>query len=129
MEEISLWGKLEEEKKPWDDWHECISDRYDLKKLLGSGSYGKVVLGVDRKTKEKVAIKRVDDLFYSRREAKKILREILILKNCQHKYIVKLIDVIAPPELDEFNEIYLVMELTESDLKKISKSTMTLSKI
>ncbi len=41
------------------DQHSCYSE-YEIQKKLGEGGFGKVVLGVHKKTKEKVAIKIVN---------------------------------------------------------------------
>ena len=40
-----------------------ILDRYEPIKVLGSGSYGKVVEAIDKTTKKKVAIKKINELF------------------------------------------------------------------
>ena len=37
-------------------------------------------------------------------------------------YIVDLLDVIMPKNLKEFDEIYVVMEVMESDIRKLSRS-------
>jgi serine/threonine protein kinase len=52
----------------------------------------------------------------------------MILTYMKHPYIVELLDLVIPQSHETFTEIYMVMELTESDLKKIAKSTMTLNK-
>jgi len=41
------------------DQHSCYSE-YEIQKKLGEGGFGKVVLGVHKKTMEKVAIKIVN---------------------------------------------------------------------
>ena len=41
------------------DQHSCFSE-YEILKKLGEGGFGKVVLGVHKKTQEKVAIKIVN---------------------------------------------------------------------
>jgi len=52
--------------------------------------------------------------------AKRILREIVLLKRLRHPYIVELIDIIKPEDKDEtFDEIYLVLELADKDLKTL----------
>ena len=45
-----------------------------------------------------------------------------------HPSIVKLMDVIIPTrkELTDFNEVYMVMEFCESDLKKLLKGSLKL---
>lgn len=77
-----------------------INTRYIIKKELGKGAYGTVYLAVDRSTGEqkrlqnalnsRVAIKRIDDVFRTRTDAKRTLREITILRQCDHPNICKL---------------------------------------
>jgi len=52
--------------------------------------------------------------------AKRILREIVLLKRLRHPYIVELIDIIKPEDKDDtFDQIYLVLELADKDLKTL----------
>ena len=77
-----------------------INTRYVIKKELGKGAYGTVYLAVDRvsgqqqdlfrEIKRRVAIKRIDDVFRTRTDAKRTLREITILRQCDHPNICKL---------------------------------------
>lgn len=55
-----------------------------------------------------------------------MLRELVILRQVKHPYIVNLIDVIVPGSYQLFNEIYMVLEFCESDLKKLLKSSLHL---
>ena len=54
--------------------------------------------------------------------ARRILREIVLLKRLRHPYIVELIDIIEPVDKETFDEIYLVLELADMDLNKLIKS-------
>ena len=49
--------------------------------------------GYDSKTKQMVAIKKISNAFEGVVDAKRILREIKILKFFDHENIVKLIDI------------------------------------
>ena len=40
-----------------------ILERYEPIKVLGAGSYGKVIEAIDKVTKKKVAIKKINELF------------------------------------------------------------------
>ena len=74
-----------------------ISSKYILKNELGKGAYGTVYLAVDRFTGEelgivlviihRVAIKRINDVFRTKTDAKRTLREITILRQCNHPNI------------------------------------------
>ena len=48
--------------------------------------------------------------------ARRILREIVLLRRLRHPYIVELIDIIEPVDRDSFDEVYLVLELADMDL-------------
>lgn len=59
-------------------------------------------------------------------DCKRILREISILKELKNRFVVGLFDLIEPQNRTDFDEIYLVLELSESDLKKVIKSAIFL---
>lgn len=68
-------------------------------------------------------------------DAKRILREIVIMKNLQHDNVLKLLDVVyIPPhetteffgEGQKFGDIYLVTELMETDLSRVIRSKQDL---
>lgn len=65
-------------------------------------------------------------LFDDEIDCKRILREIYILKQLRSKSVVGLFDLIEPEDFEEFNTIYLVLQLSESDLKKVIKSAIYL---
>jgi serine/threonine protein kinase len=64
--------------------HFCVSTRYQLMTIIGVGAYGTVVAAIDRETKHRVAIKRVGSLFEDIVDAKRILREIRLMRFLQH---------------------------------------------
>lgn len=70
--------------------------RFELKRLLGKGSYGAVAEAVDHLTGQRVAIKKVSDVFQVMENAKRIYREIRILRHCNHNNIVKVTHIQAP---------------------------------
>ena len=57
-----------------------VGKSYTLIKEIGSGSFGDVVLAVHRVTNKRVAIKKIDELFTYVADAKRMLREVLILR-------------------------------------------------
>lgn len=72
-----------------------------LTKTLGSGSTGKVKLGINTVTGEKVAVKVIYRNFYDRKskepqaaKEKRILREAAILNLINHPHIVQLYDIL-----------------------------------
>ena len=56
---------------------------------------------------------KIDDVI----DGKRVLREIMIMKNLAHENILGLIDVVyVPKEGELLGDIYLVTELMETDL-------------
>ena len=86
---------------------------YNLKKEIGHGSFGRVYLGEDPKTKELYAIKRVDkrQLQQSQYLEKAFWKEVEIMKKIQSPYSVKLYNVLT--SLHYYN---MVEELCDGDL-------------
>ena len=61
------------------------------------GSYGSVAEAIYRPTNKKVAIKKMDEIFSDEEDCKKMVREMLLLKELNHtNYVTKLLDVIEP---------------------------------
>eukprot|EP00607_Mallomonas_marina_P001977 CAMPEP_0182427044 /NCGR_PEP_ID=MMETSP1167-20130531/13545_1 /TAXON_ID=2988 /ORGANISM="Mallomonas Sp, Strain CCMP3275" /LENGTH=562 /DNA_ID=CAMNT_0024608865 /DNA_START=90 /DNA_END=1778 /DNA_ORIENTATION=+ len=85
----------------FEDWE--VGSRYKLFRILGHGSYGEVVEGFDTITCRKVAIKRIQNIFDQPMDAKRVYREIHILRNMNHPHIIRLLDVVAP----HMNELFL----------------------
>jgi mitogen-activated protein kinase 1/3 len=106
------------------DWE--VGKEYECVKILGQGSYGAVCSAIHKPTGKKVAIKRMQGVFEDEVDCKRILREIYLLKQLKHSFVVELFDVIEPKNLASFDTIYIVLSLSESDLKKVIKSAIYL---
>lgn len=76
-----------------------------------------------------VAIKKMDDVFSDEEDCKKIVREMIIIKNLSSKYTTKLLDIIEPDDVNTFSDLYIVEEYVDADLKKVLKSSITLSEL
>eukprot|EP01067_Filipodium_phascolosomae_P006332 Filipodium_phascolosomae@DN4591_c0_g1_i1.p1 len=113
--------------RPHSDW--AIPDRYEIRHLIGSGSYGHVCEAYDKVTKRVVAIKRIHRVFEDLVDCKRILREIALLNRMNHDHIVELLDIVVPKRLESFDEIYLVLEIADSDLKKLFRTPVFLSEL
>ena len=100
-----------------------ILDKYEPIKVLGSGSYGKVIEAIDKTTKKKVAIKKINELFVDLIDTKRILREITLLLFMKNQFIVELLDIVYNKTEKDFDCIYLIFECLSSDLKKLIKSS------
>jgi mitogen-activated protein kinase 1/3 len=90
----------------WD-----VGKDYEVKKEIGSGSYGKVCEAIHKPTGKKVAIKKILNLFQDEVDTKRLLREIQILRHLNNKHIVKLYDILEPSDPKRFNSLFLVLEL------------------
>jgi len=112
-------------KKP--DWK--LPAKYELKTIIGSGSYGSVCEAKLKPEATLVAIKRMKHLFDDLIDCKRILREISILSKLKHKNVVGLSDVFIGEgdHMKTFDELYMVMEICDSDLKKLVRTDVNLS--
>jgi len=68
----------------------------------------------------------MDNIFDDETDCKRILREITLLRFLKHPCVVELIEIIEPSDPVNFQNLYIVLEFAESDLKKILKSTLSL---
>ena len=118
--------------------------RYTNVRWLGGGAYGHVIAAKCAAgapaMPQRVAIKRVGRIFRNRTDAKRILREMRILRHLRnHANIVGILDVFHPPlssstssshlnrQHSKFEDVYMVTQLFESDLHRIISSEQTLS--
>ncbi|CAI5975969.1 unnamed protein product [Closterium sp. NIES-65] len=89
---------------------------------LGRGAYGVVCSARDETIGEEVAIKKIGNAFSDRTDAKRTLREILILRNMNHPNVIAIKDVIRPPNPLSFQDMYIVYELMPEDLHGVIRS-------
>jgi len=107
----------------------CVDCRYVNLRPIGKGAYGLVCSADDELTGRKVAIKRVGKVFQDLIDAKRILREIKLLRHLgRHENVVELVDIMTgPPETRDFKDLYLVTQLYECDLERIVTSSQRLT--
>eukprot|EP01010_Urceolus_cornutus_P003009 NODE_402_length_1697_cov_269.851335_g321_i0.p1 GENE.NODE_402_length_1697_cov_269.851335_g321_i0~~NODE_402_length_1697_cov_269.851335_g321_i0.p1 ORF type:complete len:449 (+),score=117.85 NODE_402_length_1697_cov_269.851335_g321_i0:73-1419(+) len=110
-------SEIQEQLSKWD------SKRYKLESAIGRGSYGTVLQAIDTITDKRVAIKSVSsDIFKDGFLAHRIMLEIAILGHFRHHpNLVGLLDIIRPPP-SEFNAMFIVMPMFETDLKSLFKA-------
>jgi serine/threonine protein kinase len=60
------------------------ANRYTIREVVGKGSYGIVCSAIDNFTGEKVAIKKITNVFEHVSDATRILREIKLLRILKH---------------------------------------------
>ena len=106
-----------------------IDTRYNMIRTIGTGAYGTVISASDSKQDRKVAIKMIPRAFNDEIDAKRILREIKLMKHFQHENIVGILDMMPPHAkfVEDFNDVYIVGELMETDLHRIIYSKQPLS--
>jgi mitogen-activated protein kinase 1/3 len=104
--------------------------------ILGSGAYAIVYLGTcSDNPKKKVAIKVLDmrsrGLFSNEFDCRRILRELMILRQLQHPNVIPLSDIIPPQDPNNFNELALVFPRAEFDLSTVLKhhSVLTMAQV
>lgn len=103
-----------------------VDARYSKIKDLGVGAYGVVCSASDSVTGTPVAIKKVTGLFDDLVDAKRILREVRLLRSMRHENILGIVDLDEPEDYNGFNELYIITPLLEADLGKLLSSKVQL---
>lgn len=118
-----------------------VGERYQLERMLGSGSYGEVACAIDKQAAQKtdgssskhrnakfVAVKKISKAFDQEVDATRLFREMHILRRIRgHTNIIQLVDIIQPRGLEDFNDFYLVFEYVDTDLYKLIMSPQYLT--
>ncbi|CAD8074984.1 unnamed protein product [Paramecium primaurelia] len=104
-----------------------LDQRYMPIDIIGQGAYGCVIQAIDKLTNKPVAIKKIERTFNHRLFAKRTLRELKILRLIRHDNVVDLKQVLLPPSREEFEDVYMVMDLLEADLSQVIKSDSILN--
>ena len=105
---------------------------FNLVKKLGKGAYGRVMQILHMQSQREYACKRYEHVFSDTQRARRLLREMTILKAMDHPCCNRLLCVIPPGNVQgnkatpiadlQFNEVYLVLRKCDMDLKKLIKS-------
>lgn len=102
-----------------------VGTKYRVCDVIGEGAYGVVCSAIHRTTGQKVAIKKIQP-FEHQMFALRTLRELKLLRYFQEmdvcENIISILDVIKPPSLEAFHEVYLIQELMETDLHRVVRS-------
>ncbi len=105
------------------------NNEYETGRVIGRGAYAVVYEAEHVSTKTRVAIKSELDVFDDPQTAKRILREICLLRVLKHPNIVRLYDVFIPerrPHSQMFDSICLAFERAETSVDKLIKSPLIL---
>jgi len=120
---------------PIKDWQELTIDgKVKMKvpgnltfiKKVGSGAYGTVASFQDKATEKKFAVKKITDAFHDLVDGKRILREVKLLRFMRHDNISCILDL-YPPDHPDFDDIYIVTDLMETDLHRVIYSKQVLN--
>ena len=104
-----------------------IEEKYEFIKQIGLGSFSAVCSCYDRKDNRNVAIKKVTYAFDDLEDARHILREIKMLSFFDHDNIVTLLDVPKPDNKSNYNDVYVITDLMETDLHRVIYSRQELT--
>merc|ERR1719386_628092 len=74
----------------------------------------------------KVAVKKITDAFHDLIDGKRILREVKLLRSFRHDNIISILNM-YPPDSPEFDDIYIVTDLMETDLHRVIYSKQQLA--
>ena len=121
---------VKEEDDPSSDTHTYvvlgtkfeIEKRYEVIDPIGSGAYGVVVAAKDSEVEEKegetnlVAIKKIIKAFEHRVFSLRTYRELKIQRLLEHENVLGIKRILLPKDPKNYNEIYVVSELMETDL-------------
>ena len=96
----------------FDELNEDFKVPPEFKKIkkLGKGAYGKVMQVTHVPSKKNYACKGFEQVFSNDLRAKRLLREIHILKSVKHPCVNKLKCVFKPDDQENFSDVYLVIQ-------------------
>lgn len=100
-----------------------IGHIYKMVDYLGAGAYGTVCKVQDLQTNCTYAVKKCRNIFETKTHAKRTLREVRLLRQFNHQNIVKLRTIVMPKNIQLFDELYLVLELVDTDLAQAIKTS------
>lgn len=105
----------------------CLDKHYEITDVIGKGAYSIVFGGVDKRTGQKVAIKKIKaSIFDDEINTKRILREITILRQVKHEEVIQMLDIVPPRTRADFNEYYIVFGRMRTDLQRLIHSSTKL---
>lgn len=112
-----------------------VEKKYEIIDLIGYGAYGVVVAAKDtsppsgpaagddgKGETNLVAIKKIVKAFEHRVFSLRTYRELKIQRLLEHENVLGIKRILKPKSREDFNEIYVVSELMETDLAQIIKS-------
>jgi serine/threonine protein kinase len=104
-----------------------VDRRYKIIEPMSHGAYGIVCSAEDEETAQQVAVKKIEGVFEHITITKRTLRELRILRHLQHENLVQIKNIFIPGSKADFEDIYVVSELMETDLASTLRSSQPLS--
>jgi len=104
-----------------------MDPKYEMIKPIGHGAYGVVISALDHEFNAKVAIKKIPNTFEDLVDAKRIVREIRLLRHFNHDNVIKVLDLFTPQPHNNFSDVYMVSDLMETDLHRVIYSRQQLT--
>lgn len=92
-----------------------VGPKYVLHEHVGGGSYGDVCRATDLETNQTVALKRVPNVLCCPLLAKRVLREVCIMRRLSHPHVILLTDVFTYPssEVGGGLDLYIATEFAD----------------
>lgn len=104
-----------------------VDKRYKIIEPMSHGAYGIVCSAEDEATGQQVAVKKIEGVFEHITITKRTLRELRILQHLQHENLVQIKSIFLPGVKSDFEDLYVVSELIETDLASTLRSSQALS--
>lgn len=102
-----------------------VDAQYHIHRVLGHGSYGVVCAASDTQTNSQVAIKKIERLFDDLIDARRIIRELIVLRLIRDngaRNVLHIHKLMAPSEpVHSFKDVYVVSGLFSRDLYSTSR--------
>jgi len=99
-----------------EDREDCLG-RYQIVEKIGEGTYGKVYKAVHLVTKEAFALKKIRINYEEEGVPSTAIREVSLLRECDHPNVIKLHDVFSEP-----TALFMVFEFLDMDLRVFLKT-------
>jgi len=99
-----------------------LEGKFKVIRYLGKGSYGTVFVAEELATGKQVAIKKIPKCFDNLTNAKRLLREIKILRMLSHHNVIGYRGLLLPSIPATFNSLLIVFEFVDTDLAKLLAS-------